>query len=215
MIYETTTALGDMAVNLWRGFVAVLPGLVAGLIVLLIGYIIGSLLGYIVRQALDKSKLFNRILKSDFTKVAGRFDFPTFFGLIVKWYVIILFLNPVASLIKLASLSAFFSFLGLWIPKLIIAIIIGLVGFIAAEYVNLKIRDIKASSALVLAPVAKIILLLITAVIAFQQIGLDLSLVSNSFLIILSGIMLAIAIGFGLALKDEARDIIKNIKKKL
>jgi hypothetical protein len=215
MIYETTTALGDLAVNLWKSFVLVIPGLVAGLIVLLLGYILGSILGYVVRTALEKLKVFNKLLKTNFTKFAGRFDFPAFFGIIVKWYVIILFLTPVAALIKLEGLSTFFTFLGLWIPKVIIAVIIGLIGFIAAEYVGLKIREIKADSAMVIAPVAKIIILLLTAVIALQQVGLDISIVSNSFLIILAGIMLTLAIGFGLALKDEARDIIKNVRKKL
>jgi tetrahydromethanopterin S-methyltransferase subunit C len=215
MISETTTALTDMAVNLWNGFVAVLPGLVAGLIVLIIGYILGAVLGYVVREALEKSKLFQKVLKTNFTKLAGRFDFPTFFGLIVKWYVIILFLNPVASLIKLEGLSTFFTFLGFWIPKGIIALIIGFIGFIAAEYINLKVRELKANSAVFIAPVAKIVVLLFTAMLALQQIGLDISVVSNSFLIILAGIMLALAIGFGLALKDEAKDIIKNFKKKL
>lgn len=215
MITETTTALGDMIVNLWNGFVTVLPGLVAGLIVLIVGYIIGALLGYVVRKALDKSKIFNKLLKTNFTKVAGRFDFPAFFGLIVKWYIIILFLNPVATLIKLGELSAFFAFLGFWIPKVIIAVVIGLIGFIAAEYISMKIKEIKANGTMVIAPVAKIIVLLFTAVIALQQIGLDISIVSNSFLIILAGIMLALALGFGLALKDEAKGIIKEFKKKL
>jgi hypothetical protein len=215
MIAETTTALGELAVNLWNGFVAVLPGVVAGLIVLIVGYIIGALLGYVVRHALDKSRIFHRLLKTNFAKVAGKFDFPTFFGIIVKWYIIILFLNPVAALIKLEGLSTFFTFLGFWIPKMIVAIIIGFIGFIAAEYINVKVREIKAKSGVFIAPIAKIVVLLLTAVIALQQIGLDISIVSSSFLIILGGIMLALALGFGLALKDEARGVIKEIKKKL
>jgi len=215
MIAETTTALRDMALSLWRGFLAVIPGLVAGLIVLIIGYIIGAFLGYIVRKGLEKSRIFDKLLKTSFHKVAGKFDFPAFFGLLVKWYVIILFLNPVASIVQLSGLSWFFASLSVWIPRVIVAIIIGLLGFIAAEYVDQKIKETKAKGSVFLGPIAKIVVLIFTAIVALQQIGLNISLVENTFLIILAGIMLTLAIGFGLGLKDEAREVIKRLKKEL
>ena len=50
---------------------------------------------------------------------------------------------------------------------------------------------------------------------ALDQIGVNVKLAENAFLIILAGIMLALAIAFGLGMKDEAGDIVKKMKKKL
>lgn len=215
MVFEVTSALGSLVTSLWDSIVNVTPGIVAAIVILIIGYIVGILLGFIVRKALEKSRIFLKLPKTKFSKLAGKFDFPAFFGILTKWYVIILFLSPAAGFVKMKGLSDFLVSLSMWIPNLIVAVIIGLVGFIAAEYIVVKIHETKAKSAPALSMVAKIIVLIFTAIIALEQLGLDLSVAETSFLIILSGIMLALAIGFGLALKDEAKDLIKKAKKNL
>jgi len=216
MIIETGTALATILINLWNSFIIVLPGIIAAIVVLIVGYILGVFLGYVVRKSLVKVNIFAKLSKkTSFSKLEGKFDFPRFLGLIVKWYVIILFLSPAAGLIKLEGISTLLNNLAMWIPNLIVAIVIGVAGFIAAEYIELKIKEIRAKSGHVIGPIAKIIVLIFTAIIALKQIGIDIGVAENSFMIILGGIMLALAIGFGLALKDEAKLIIKDLKKRI
>jgi hypothetical protein len=65
----------------------------------------------------------------------------------------------------------------------------------------------------------KTILLAFVFVIALDQIGVNLILLHETYLIILSaaalGCALAVGIGFGLALKDDAKAMIRNVKKKM
>ena len=62
--------------------------------------------------------------------------------------------------------------------------------------------------------IAKVVVVVFTLVIALGQLGIDLSIAESSILIVLAGIMLALAIGFGLALKEEVKPVVKKIIKK-
>ena len=54
---------------------------------------------------------------------------------------------------------------------------------------------------------------------ALRQVGVDVRVAESTFLLVVGGIMLALAlmfgIGFGLAMKETARGTIKSIKRKL
>ena len=206
--------------SLWYGLVGTVPGIVAAIILLIIGYIVALIIAYIVDKVLEKIKFDKWVLdKTHASKVFGKFKLSQFLALITKWYVFILFLPPAASLVQLRTLSAFFLAVALWVPNVIVAVIIALIGVGVAFYVERKIVETKAKAASIMALIAKVIIYIFTLLIVLDQIGIQVAVAQSSFLIILGGVMLAIAlvlgIGFGLAFKDEARGIIKNVKKKL
>ena len=106
----------------------------------------------------------------------------------------------------------------MWIPNLIVAVIFALIGVVAAEYVANQIRYIKGKGTDTIAGFARVIILVFVAVIALQQIGINVELAGQTLLIIVAGVMfglaLAFGIGFGLALKEEAKGWIKKGKKR-
>ena len=65
----------------------------------------------------------------------------------------------------------------------------------------------------------KILFWIISIMIALEQIGVNISIAENTFLILVGAVALAFAlavgIGFGLAMKDEAKNILKQIKRKI
>jgi len=216
IIAETGQAILNPLVNIWHSFVELLPGLIGALVVLLVGYLVGWIIGFVVKKVLHKAKVDKLFIeKKKLSSLLGKFQLSEVLGLIVKWYVFVLFLTPAASLIKLTTLSEFLVKLSLWIPNLIAAILVAIFGMAAAEYVQLKIELIKAKSSALVGNIAKILIIVFTAIIALKQIGLNLSLAENSVLIVLAGVMLALAIGFGLALKDELKPFIKDVKKRI
>lgn len=215
-VEETGQALISPLYNLWSSFVDIIPGLVGALIVLIVGYVVGWLIGLIVKHIVHKSKLEKLVIEeTKIEKSIGKFQLSHFLGLIVKWYIFVLFLTPAASLVKLPALSEFLINVAFWIPNLIAAVLIALFGLIAADYTYYKVHEIKAKASAIIASTLKAIIIIFTLIIALSQLGIDVSLAESSVLIILAGVMLALAIGFGLAMKDEVKPIIKNIKGKL
>ena len=206
--------------SIWTGMVQTVPGIVAAIILLIIGYIVALIIAYVVDQVLERIKFDKWVLdKTHAAKTFGKFKLSNFLALITKWYVFILFLPPAAALVKLGSLSTFLMAVAMWIPNVIVAVILAIIGVAFAFYIDRKITETKVKAASILAMIAKVIIYIFTLLIVLDQVGIQIAVAQTSFLIILAGVMLAVAmvvgIGFGLAFKDEAKRIIVTIKKKL
>ncbi|NQV08849.1 hypothetical protein HQ529_03290 [Candidatus Woesearchaeota archaeon] len=215
ILSETSESLLNPLINLWNGLVTTLPGILASLVVLILGWLFAVVISWVVKHVLHKIKLDEHVIeKTHLSKHVGKFNLTNFLATITKWYVFILFLPSAAGLINLTKLSEFLMTVSLWVPNLIVAIVLALLGFLTIEYVGDKVSETKAKGAHLIASVIKVIILIFVAIIALEQVGINVAIAENSFLIILAGIMLALGLGFGLGLKDEAKSLISNLKKK-
>lgn len=206
--------------SIWAGVVNTVPGIVAAIIILVVGYLVAWVIGFVIDKALHQIKLDRWLVeKTHVGELLGDFRLTHFLAMIAKWYVFILFLPPAASLISLPPLSAFLSSVALWIPNIILAVIIALVGFMAAHYTEWKILYTRAKTARIVAYSAKVIIIIFTLLIVLDQIGVKIAIAQTSFIVVLAGVMLAIAlmlgIGFGMAFRDEAKNIIVQLKRKI
>lgn len=218
IISETGIALADPLINLWNSLVGILPGLIAAIVILIIGYLISWAVGFLVKKFLEKTAVMETLVEKASIKTWFKnVNFPAFFGFIIRWAVFVFFLPPAAELVRATSLATFLQVLALWIPNLIVAIIIALIGLIATEYLAHKIAV--TTGAKTVAEVTKIVLIIMIAIVVLNQVGIQISVAENSFLIVLGGIMLglglALGIGFGLALKDDAKIVIRQVKKRI
>jgi hypothetical protein len=206
--------------SIYQGFIDVLPGVIGAIIVLLIGYIIAGLISTIVDKVLHKIKFDKWVIeKTHIKRVAGEFKLTKFIAVVIKWYVFILFLPPAAGLVKLDMLASLLNTIALWVPQIILAIIVALIGFLVAEYVGQMIIETKTRGARFIADIAKFVILVIFALVVLEQIGIKIALVQNAVLVVLAGVVLAFALGFGLAFglggRDEASVMIGELKKKM
>jgi hypothetical protein len=193
-----------------------LPGIILALLILVVGFFIAILIKIILEKLFIKIKLDKHVIESTgMKKLIGGFKLSHFLALIAKWYVFILFFPLAAEILGLNNVSNFLIQLSWWIPNFIGAIIITIFGILFATYVKHKVEHINFHNSQIVSTIAYVIVLLFTFIIAFEQIGINISIVSNSFLIILAGIMLALGLGFGLGLKSEAEKIIKSWRKKV
>ncbi|MDP7181824.1 MAG: hypothetical protein QF486_05280 [Candidatus Woesearchaeota archaeon] len=199
------------------GVANALPGLIAALIVLIVGYFVALLVRWIVRQVLSRVNLDGFTKRSGAGKVLGDLKVSFVLAELSRWYTFILFLPPAAEVIssRLSLLSELLYGIARWIPNFIAAVLILIAGLIAAEYSAGLIESTKAKHGKVVAGIAKFVVVLFTLLVALKQINIDVSIAETSFVIVLAGIMGAIAIGFGLGLKDHASSIIGDYKKRL
>lgn len=212
-------ALSKVLANLWDSIVNFVPGFIAALIILLIGYIVGWIIGWIVQQIFEKTRIIDYwIRKADLKKFFKDWDIPHFLGAITKWYVFVLFLSPAASFLKLQGLASFLYTLSFWIPNLIAGLLILLVGLFVAEFAAHKLVETKAMAAHAVSSIVKLVIIIFAAIIALDQIGINIALAHDSFLIILAGVMLGLAISFGISFgygfRKEAERWINVLKKR-
>lgn len=216
---RTAEALADPITYLWYSLIAVLPGIVAALLVIVIGYLVGFGVGWAVNKALHKAGVDKKFAKTKLSKSLGFKNLAEIIGAIVKWYIIFLFLVPAVELLNLGVFSNMLQNFATWLPNLFVAMLIAFAGLIFADFIEDAITRSTLKGTQLLAKVSRIAIIIFAALIALRQIGIDVSLAENTVLIIVGAVALAFAIavgmGFGYALKDEARNIIKQIKGKL
>ena len=218
--FLTTTgeAIADPLIRIWNSLVDTLPGIVAAIIIIAVGYIIAGVLGWLVQKGLSKTKLDEKIEESGRGDAIGHLQLSTFFGQVVRWYVFVAFLIPAASLLQLGHLSELLTSLVLWLPSLIAASIIVVFGLLAADYVADKIKHMRNKWIHAGSMVVRILIIFFILDIALKEIGINVSIAENTFLILLGGVVLAAALavglGFGLGgMKKESEKIMHKLKR--
>lgn len=207
--------------HIWHNIVYYLPGFIGAVIVAVIGFLIGLLVGHLVEKLLARWKLDSWVKKNDFSHVLLHIKLSKLTGNLVKWGIFIAFLAPAASLIRLDMLATIITKFALWIPSLIFAIILVIIGLIASKVVakNLHVsKDHKFSK--IIADVIQAIIIILVLDVALKQIGVKIVFIETIILVIIGGLVLAIAIALGIgmsaAIKDHSSELFTKLfpKKK-
>ena len=208
--------LGSVFSTLWQSTLGVIPGIVGAVIILLIGWLVGWFLSYAVEKALSKMNLDKIVIeKTGIKDMLGKFKLSHFLALVVKWYVFILFFPPAAEVVELNSFSSLLVNLSLWVPNIIAAVFVAIFGILVANYTKKKVQNMSFHNSGFVGGFARFVILLFAFLIALEQIGINISLARESFLIVLAGIVFALSLGFGLGMRDDAKALVKKWRKKI
>jgi hypothetical protein len=219
-ILETVIAIRSPFESLWISFLKFFPDLVAVILLLFIGYIFGVVLGHVLKIILNKAGVDRQIEKAALSKAIGKTHLSSILGEIVKWYVFIVFLRAAVDKVDLGALSEVLNSFVMWLPNLILAVVIVIFGMIFAHYIELKINHNSTVKGIkVLSKGLKWVIVIMVVIIAFKQIGIEVSILENAFLLVLGalaiGIALALGIGLGFGLRKDAEKFVKEILRNL
>ena len=216
---DTGASMVNPLVEMWNGLIDLLPGLFWGIVLVIIGWFVASILGKVVEKILVKVKLDQKIKKAGLTDAIGHIELSHLAGVMLKWYIFIVFLGDAIALLKLGTMTILLGSFLFWLPNVIVALIIIILGLLLADFVTAKLEKTKVKSVRYVSVLVKVVILFFVVIMAFKQLGLYVTMAETTFLILLSGVSLALAlvvgIGFGLAMRDEAKGIIKGLRKKL
>jgi len=199
----------------WSQFVEFLPNLIGALIILLIGFVVAFILKKI------STTLFRRIGLDRFSNKAGVSDVMGDAGLsrrpsvlagkIIFWTVLFVFMVPAANSLGLDELVKIFKgFIG-FLPKILTALVIVILGIMFAQFLRRMIQEkpatIGSDSAKTLGNLVYGVMVTVIVLVALEQLDIETSLLHNIIALVVGGVMLglALAIGFG------AREITHNM----
>jgi len=193
-----------------------LPSLFVAILFIVIGYGIGILAKAIVVKGLQQTKIDQWMEEQNLVGAIGNKEVSGIAGSIVKWYLFFIFLKQAVEIVQLATLN---DFLGFWINYMLLilgAIVLVLAGLIIGRYVRNAIESTSHSMKRITGLVLELVIVYVAVVMAIRTIGLPTNVLEIAFLIGVAGFVgslgIAIGIAFGLALKEEARTIIKEQK---
>ena len=203
--------------DLFARIIAILPDIIGAVVIVLIGLIVAPIFGGITKKIVDVLKVdavsekvgLHDLLKPFFKKPSISF----FLGKIVKWFFIVAFLMAAAEVLQWDRVTEFLNEIVLYIPNVLIAVVILVLGVIAGKFVDeIVVRSIKGSNAPINNPqtlghVSKYSIVLFSVLAALIQLGIAASLIQ----ILFSGIVLAMALAFGLGGREKAAKILDYV----
>jgi hypothetical protein len=212
----------DMMVEATREFLhqiaAFLPRLLLALFVVAVGWLLAKAMRVAVERALRAANftvLTERAGTDHFLRQAGmRGDTTTLFGLVAFWLVILATLIIAFNGLGLTYITDLLGRLVLFTPKLLIAMLIVIFGSYCArvvgDAVNTYCADARIPDADMLGRIVRYLIMTFVVMISISQIEVGGDIVQRTFLIILAGFMLAVALAFGLGGKKWAAALLQR-----
>jgi hypothetical protein len=197
---------------------AFLPKLLLAILVIAVGWLIAKAVRFAVERALraiNFNVLTERAGTDNFLRQAGmRGDTTTLFGLLAFWLVILASLIIAFNGMGLTYITDLLGRMVLFTPKLLIAMLIMVFGAYSARFVGNAVQnycvDAQIPDGDMLGRLVRYVIMLFVVMIALSQVEVGGDIVQRTFLIILAGLMLAIALAFGLGGKDWAASLLQR-----
>lgn len=210
VIHLDTTVVTDWgdavlvsATDALRNFLGFLPQLVGAILVLVIGWIIAGLVAALIQRILERVG-FERAAQStgiaDFVKRSGSdWTVSKVVAEIVKWFIRLIALQAAASILGMEQVSQIINSILLWLPNLVVALAIIVIGALLARFVGGVVRGATSEMGFgnpdLIAGIARYAIIVFAVIAAVDQLGIAETVVNTLF----TGLVVAVALAFGLA----------------
>lgn len=196
--------------------------LVSAVVILLVGWIIAKTVSILIRNVLSKvgiDKVGDKIKEIDAIKKFNLdFKLSKILATVVYIFVMLFLSVSAADTLGVPAISNMFLMLVNFIPKLIVASVMLLIGLfvsdLAKNFVNSLTKSFNIASGKLIGLGVFFFVLFISVILALGQAGINTSLLESSFNILIAGIVLAFSIGYGFASKDILLNIVSSFYSK-
>lgn len=211
-----TFDLQTVFVDLLKSFSAGIPKILTALLIFLIGYILAKIVRKILVKTLESvgiDKLGEKLNEIEMVnKASVEIKFSSILSKVVYYIILLFFLMASTSALEMPAVSNLVQNLIEFIPNLIVAGIILVIGFIFSEMMRTIVQTALTSFGI---PSARLIssflfyfLLINIVVSALSQAQIDTGFLGQNISILIGGIVLAFSIGYGLASKATMANFI-------
>lgn len=215
---QSTNSIQGYLVNFWDQLMSLLPNLLGALLLILIGWGIAKLMGFAIKRLLTTfnfDSYGNRFLNQTPLRINKEKVKPSeWVGKFVFWIVLLIFLVSASEILGWTAVSESMNDLMLYLPQLFSAFLILVIGLYIASFVrgfmSNTFETLGLSGGKILSEVLFYIILLIIGTTALQQAGIETSIITANIAIILGGILLAFALGFGYSSRDFLTNILSS-----
>jgi hypothetical protein len=206
----------------WSAFgtkiTAFLPALIGAIIIFVVGWIIARLAKLAVERLLklirfdratEKAGVQEFLKKGDIVKAPSEI-----IGILAYWFLIILVIIASLDALGLPIVSDLLNSIFLYIPNVVAAIIVLILGFLLGNLLSAVVRTAASNAGLKnadgLGKLALYAIVFFSGAIALIQLGIGEEIVTAAFGIALGATALALALAFGLGGREVAADYLKR-----
>lgn len=201
--------------SLWVNVISYIPTIFVALVIFVAGWVTGSVVGdWIAKivKALRLDKFLTQLGVHEVVEKAGyRLNAGVFLGELVKWFVILAFLIASVDVLGLTQVNIFLEQVISYIPNIIVAALILIIGAFLADFLSrLVVASARASGLKGTRAVGNIVrwtIWVFALLAALSQLGIAPFL----FQTLSTGVIIALALAFGLAFGLGGKDAAANL----
>ena len=213
--YQSSESMQGFFASFWNQMITILPNLLGALLLIIVGWGLAKGVSYLTRrllQSVNFDRVGQRMLQQTSLKIdKDRIKLSDWVGTFVFWIILLIFFISGADTLEWTAVSEPISALTTYLPQLFSALVVFLVGLYIAsvvrKFISATFDALEVSGGRIVSEVVFYIVLIIISTTALEQAGIDTSIITANMSIIIGGILLAFAIGFGYS----SRDLLTNI----
>jgi len=193
-----------------------IPALIGALLILVVGWFLAGVFGNLVTRLLVRlgfEQAAQRVGISGLVARAGVRDgrASRILGELVKWFVRLIFLEAAAEAVHLQAVTQVLNSIVLFIPNLVVALLVLMLGALIARFVGDLVRGSTAgmgfASPNLMAMIARFAIMTFAVIVAVDQIGVAAPIVNILFMGLVGALALALGLSFGLGGRDVAGQV--------
>lgn len=218
-VEDLTTAVSSIVLNSLVAFVNFVPSLIGGLIVLVIGLVLGAIVYRLIVGLLKTLQLEKFLARYGVTKIEGRdVEWAELLGELARWSIVIVFLIPTLQAWRLDAVNVVLNRVILYIPNVIVAVILAMVGLVFAKLAYKVVygatRSLGHDLSHTVSLVAQWSLTIFVGFLVLHQLGVAQELLRILFGGLVAMVAVAGGIAFGLGGQGTAKNILDALWSK-
>ena len=203
---------------MWERVVAFLPQLAVAIVVVIAGWLLAKAARFALVKALraiNFNVLTERAGLDGFLEQGGiRSDTTDIFGVLVYWLVVLAALIVAFNALGMNYVTDLLRQVVIFVPRLMVALVILAFGAYFARFIGGAVmaycRNVGVHDGDILGRLAQYAILAFVVLIALEQLQIGGEIVRHSFLILLGGIVLALALAFGIGGQRWAGELLER-----
>lgn len=210
----------DSLQGVWMGVASFVPPFIFAIIVFAIGWVLAVLLERLVETVIKALKIDSLLRSAGMEEVVKRSGYSLnagkFLGVLVKWFVIVVFLIASLDILGLSDVRFFLGSVVVdYIPNVIVAVLILIVAVIVADALqkvviaSAKAAHIKSTG--LLGSITKWSIWIVAIVAALEHLGIAPGLIQTIVMGLVFAVALAVGLAFGLGSKEAAGRIAERV----
>jgi len=223
ILYDWYSVTVNALLNLWQGFLLFMPNLFGATIIFVLGLLVSALVGKWTAKLLEKLR-FNRLFereswKDAFNKANVKIKASEFVGQSLRWILTLVFLSASIEILGLYQFASFLTSILAYLNNVVIAALIFVVTVVVVDIVVKLIvttgEGAKFTRTRMAGEMARWSIWVFAIMAIIHQLGVATRLVEILFTGIVMLVVIAGGLAFGLAGKDAANDVIRDIKERM
>ena len=220
-VLEWESLIAEPIRQMLTRIMAYLPILLGALLILIVGWLIAKAIRRLIDWLLTTVRFDTLADKAGISAVLRKGDLKISASQVVSglvyWLIMIMVLIMTVDALGLPKASDVLASLFAYVPKVIAALLVLIVALFLASFVSGIVEMAAANANLpkpeLLASISRWAIIIFAVTISLVELGIAPLLVTATFNIILGGIVLALALAFGLGGKDAAARYLDELKK--